>query len=307
MLNGLFKRLIIGLVCSVLTLSLVLAVSAADGPSKEGPIRTDCIECHESVVTHWQDSSHGQAASNSAFLQAWGEKGSPEECLSCHTTNYDPETGTSEEDAIACGVCHFGQTGPHPETAMPTDPSSRLCGTCHIDTFDQWQVSAHGEGELTCVRCHNPHTTSLKTGTMEDLCITCHNEEAYYYNFTSHAQEGLSCNDCHFRVSDSEMGNGHGRRLHTWEVDLETCSECHGLSMHFPSIESQEGDQAMMWTTFASEDEESGSTPTPLIDEPERAEAGPFNYLVVAAVGMGFGIAVTPWAEKWYRRLISKD
>ena len=77
--------------------------------------------------------------------------------------------------------------------------------------------------------------------------------------------------------------------------------------MHFPSMDTQEGDQAMMWTAFASEEEESGPTPAPLIDEPEPTEAGPFNYLVVAVVGMGFGIAVTPWVEKYYRRVVSKD
>lgn len=307
MVNGLAKRAIIGLVCSILALSIVLVVSADDGPSKEGPVRTDCIECHESVVNHWQESQHGQSASDPVFLEAWGEKGSPGECLECHTTNYNPETGMSEEDDIACAVCHSGQTGPHPETAMPTDPSSRLCGTCHIETHDQWQVSAHGEGELTCVRCHNPHTTDLKTGSMEDLCITCHNEEGHYYNYTSHAQEGLSCNDCHLKVSDNEMGDGHGRREHTWAVDLSTCTECHGMSMHFPSIGSDEVDSNMMWTTFASEEEETGPTPTPLTDSPEETEPGPFNYLVVAVVGMGFGVAVTPWVEKYYRRLVSKD
>jgi hypothetical protein len=42
-------------------------------------------------------------------------------------------------------------------------------------------------------------------------------------------------------------------------------------------------------------------------EEPAPQPAQPLNYLLVAAVGMGFGAAVTPLAENWYRRLSSKD
>ena len=306
MLKLLLKRLLVGLLCTLVILPLAIVVSAADGPTKEGPVRTDCIECHEGVVTHWEQSDHGQASSNKVFVDAWESEGSPDHCLSCHTTNFDSETGTWEADGISCMVCHSGQSGPHPETAMPTDPSTRLCGTCHTDTYDQFEVSAHNAGALVCVRCHNPHTTDLRTGAMEDLCIDCHNEESHYYNFTAHAQEGLSCNDCHLRISDSDMGEGHSRRQHTFEVDLVTCTECHGVSMHFPSVDPDGDTQAMMWTAFGETEESATNTPTPLSNEPDPTLPQPINYLLVAAVGMGFGIAITPWAESRFRQIKAK-
>lgn len=313
MQKRLVMRLIVGLCCALLALALT-AVGGEAGASpdefrQEGPVRTDCQECHGSVVENWGDSAHGQAVTDPVFQEAWAEAGNPVECLSCHVTNYDPESGEYDEEGIACKTCHSGQSGPHPETPMPTDPSSRLCGTCHIDTHAEWEVSAHGEGELACVRCHNPHTTTLKEGNMRDLCTTCHTDEGHFYNYTGHAMEGLQCTDCHLRVSDSPMGEGHGQRLHTFDVDLATCTECHGQEMHFPATNtSASGAEELMQTAYAPVTDaacemEDGA----IIEEPPQQPAQPLNYLLVAAVGMGFGAAVTPVAEKWYHRFFSRD
>lgn len=310
MLRKLSKKALLG-VLGALTACLFLAmVTEAGSARQEGPIRNDCQECHESVVTHWQSSAHGQATSDPAFQAEWKEKGSPTECLVCHTTNYDPETETWESDGIACSSCHFGQTGPHPETPMPTDSSSRLCGSCHIDTHAEWQVSAHGEGELTCVRCHSPHTTALKAGSIGDLCMSCHNEEGYHYEFTGHGQEGLLCTDCHLSVSESPIGEGHGKRVHTFSVSLDTCNECHAQEMHRVDQASTVDTRANpMWSVYApTEDAACEITPVPIVtEEPSSPPTQPYHYLLVAAVGMGFGIAVTPVAESWLKRRNSKD
>ena len=310
MMNRLVKRLLVGLCFGLVAVTLAVAVGEAGSPRQEGPVRTDCQECHESVVTHWETSAHGQAAADPIFQEAWNEAGNPPECLSCHTTNYDPETGTWETDGIACSVCHSSQTGPHPETAMPTDPSARMCGTCHIDTHSEWSESAHGEGELTCVRCHNPHTTDLKTGSMQDLCTTCHNEEGHFYGYTGHAQQGLQCTDCHLRISDSPVGEGHGKRVHTFYVDLETCTQCHGEEMHFPLMNGEEaGATDTMWPAYNPTSSEAceNDEVLPINEEPVPPPAQPLNYLVVAAVGIGFGMAITPVAESWIRRRSTKD
>jgi formate-dependent nitrite reductase cytochrome c552 subunit len=303
MLKALTTRIAMGICFALVTVLLAAAVGEASPQVQEGPVRTDCQDCHESVVTHWEKSAHGQATNDLVFQEAWNEEGSPSECLTCHTTGLDLDTGQWETDGIACSVCHSPQEAPHPETAMPTDPSSRLCGTCHIDTYNEWQVSTHGEGEMTCVRCHNPHTTGLKVGNMQDLCSTCHNEEGHYFPNTAHAQQGLLCTDCHLRVTDSEMGEGHGRRQHTFNVDLKTCNECHGDEMHLPA----EGTTSM-WSEFAATNRSvSNINNNPVSDEPESTPAHPFNYAVVAVVGLAFGVAVTPYAEGWVKRFQGKD
>ena len=144
---------------------------------------------------------------------------------------------------------------------------------------------------------------------MRDLCTTCHTDQGHFYGYTSHATEGMACTDCHLRVSDSPAGEGHGQRLHTFEVDLATCTQCHGEEMHFPATEAAASGAAdLMRTAYAPLDEsacvaEEGA----IIEEPAPQPAQPLNYLLVAAVGMGFGAAVTPVAENWYRRLSSKD
>jgi len=311
MMNRHAKRFIVGTFCALFASVLAVTIGEAGPAQQEGPVRTDCQECHGSVVTHWQDSAHGQAAVDEAFQESWQDQGSPPECLSCHATEYDAETGEIFSEGIACGTCHSGQTGPHPETPMPTDPSSRLCGTCHVDTYAEWETSAHGEGELACVRCHNPHTTQLKVGNMRDLCTACHNQEGHFYPYTAHSQQGLQCTDCHLRVTDSPMGEGHGQRLHTFAVDLETCNQCHSEEMHFPADDNTTEASAVTSTGYApiytSADQEASMNSESLIEEPASQPVQSLNYLVVAAVGMGFGVAATPFAESWYRRLTKRD
>ncbi len=62
----------------------------------------------------------------------------------------------------------------------------------------------------------------------------------------------------------------------------------------------------LMWSVYGSENAEEaaacetiGINGTPVIEEPAPQPAKPFNYLIIAAVGMGFGMAVTPFAESW--------
>lgn len=305
---GIVKRTSVGICCALVALLFTFAVGEAGRTAQDGPVRTDCLECHESFVIHWEQSGHGLAGSDPVFREAWEERDSPEECLSCHVTGYDATTGEWEADGIACSVCHSEPTGPHPETVMPTDPSSRLCGSCHVETEAEWRVSAHGQGEMACVRCHSPHTTDLKIGNMRDLCTTCHNDEGHFYAYTSHAQEGLLCTDCHLRVSDSPVGEGHGQRVHTFTVDLETCNQCHGEGMHLPADESVVSSDVVVPANYPIGDFQSRlGLATEVNGEPTAAPAQPLNYLIIAVVGIGFGAAITPWAERVYRRLVGKD
>ena len=40
-----------------------------------------------------------------------------------------------------------------------------------------------------------------------------------------------------------------------------------------------------------------------LTENPAVGSPKPWGYLLVAAAGAGLGVAVSPWAEDWYRRL----
>ncbi|MFN2188686.1 MAG: multiheme c-type cytochrome [Candidatus Promineifilaceae bacterium] len=304
----LVKRLISGIVMALLLCLAAAAVSAAGPPNQSGPVREDCDQCHGSVVESWEQSAHGHALDNAEFQEALKENGGEGDCLTCHTTGFDPESGEWVSDGVACLACHEGQTGPHPETAMPTNSSSRNCSTCHVETYEEWQNSAHGEGELSCVRCHNPHTATLRAGSMEELCANCHNKESYFYNTTAHAEQDLGCTDCHLKITESPMGEGHGLREHTFAVDLETCNQCHADQMHLvgPDAESETAAITIINNPPASGDD-GGNNKEVMTAEPEPATASPVNYLFVAIVGLMFGVTVTPLAENWIGRLRNRD
>ncbi len=317
-------RLLVGLACGLSLALFTIMVTQAQSDVVD-PLPDDCVECHEEIVVNAEASLHGQAFADSVFQETWQEKGSPSECLVCHTTGYDEGTHSYEEEGVGCATCH--EMGPnsahHPEQVMPVDRSSESCGTCHVDTHEEWALSQHGEEELACVRCHNPHTTSLKKESVQEVCIDCHNEEAYFYAFTAHSQESMICTDCHLQTSETPMGEGHGKRTHTFAVDLNTCNECHEQQMH-----ATNQDVAFMGTmseAMGSDTNEDGEvTPCEALETLKRArndiivpsevnqqedlapeapnQSAPLSFLIAAGFGLMLGVIVTPVAERAYRK-----
>ncbi len=296
MLKRMLSRFFIGL-CFALPAGLVVVAVGQASPYQQDQPLEDCQECHEIIRTHWEDSAHGNALSNPAFQEAWARQANSESCLPCHTTGFDPEAGTWEAEGITCVVCHHPVSENHPEQIMPTDVSSRLCGGCHLDTYDEWADSAHAQEDLACVRCHSPHTASLKATDTQELCRACHNEEVHFYSYTAHFQEGLLCTDCHLRVTDTQPGEGHGQRMHTFTVGRESCGgECHGDEMHFYISEGAAPDTP----------EQAGMAPligdTILQSEPDPVS--PMGFATLAGLlGMAFGMILAPWLERWFQRL----
>lgn len=299
MLKSWIWRIVVG-ICFAMPMAFIAVAVVQARPSLQETTQDECQDCHESIQTHWADSAHAQAADDVAFQEAWQQEGSPIECLSCHTTGFDLESGTWEQEGVTCAVCHFPVSEEHPEAIMPTDISSRLCGTCHVDTYSEWEISSHGQEELACVRCHNPHTTGLKKSDVQEVCQACHNQETHFFTYTGHAEEGLLCADCHLRVSEAQMGEGHGQRQHTFVVDIETCTSCHGDNMHYPT--GNESDQ--MAPIAASSTLPLGRATVSAQPNP----VSPLGFAVIAAlVGMGSGMILAPWLENWYRRSSRED
>lgn len=296
------RSILIGLCLSVPLLFITVMVGEARTPRQE-PTGDECQSCHGEIHDEWVDSMHGQATDNRDFLQAWKEEGSPSECLACHTTGYDPATGTYEAEGITCDTCHDPAPADHPQEIMPINATADACGTCHVDTFQEWQVSQHGDQSLACINCHNPHSTSVKADGSQELCATCHNEETHFYAFTAHAEKGLLCTDCHLRVSDEEMGQGHGQRVHTFDVDLKSCTQCHGAEMHYP-VQSAMGPQEEAAGEAPIVPAEFAPTPEPLAEavQPAPRDANPFNYVLAVGLGLGLGIIVAPGIEALYRQ-----
>ena len=264
-------------------------------PTLAQPAAEECTACHNLIGDHWINSAHGQASTNEAFNKAWDEQGNLPVCMTCHSTGYDADTQTWETPGVSCQTCHTPYNNNHPEEVMATDMSSRLCGNCHLETITQWQESVHGSENLTCNQCHNPHTTGLKTENSQDLCLACHRDKVHSFELTVHAANGLLCTDCHLRVSDVELGEGHGKRVHTFDVDLETCTGCHGEGLHIGPLNltgSQNTRGLLVDPNLAQ---------PALLAEPE--EVSPVGYTILGTLlGVGTGMVIAPWLEKWFRR-----
>lgn len=307
------KLMIAGLACVVFLVLWVVTASWA-ATAQAAPMRQDepteagsdeCIGCHEGLRGYWENSTHAHALSDPIYREAMEAADNPQECLACHTTGYDPQTGEYQAEGVTCLACHYPVVGNHPDQYMPTDVSSRLCGTCHQDTIKQWEDSNHGQQGMTCNQCHNPHTNEIKAGNSQELCQSCHREESQHYVYTGHAAKGLLCTDCHLRVRDSSHeGGDHGQRQHTFAVDLDTCNECHASEMHAESgqamginLESEVAcypapiaEEIAMTTTAAKE-----SAP-PVAAAP--AAPSPLVYILPAGFGVVFGALVAPWIDR---------
>lgn len=248
------RKLIFGLIGALIFAVPVAATSPAAGVH-QADTPEDCRECHQITYSHWAESEHAAA-----------------------------------EDEVVCTTCHSPVPADHPDRIMPTDISSRMCGDCHKDTFDQYELSIHQDNEMACVNCHDAHGTTIKTETSEELCEGCHRENVHFFEFTPHADEGLTCVDCHLTIEDP--GTGEGLRRHTFSVGLDTCRECHIDEMHYPNPELDTPPAA-------------GQTQAGFLPGSEEAYAGsPLQFVLLAAIiGMGAGLVLSPWIERWYRRL----
>lgn len=306
-------RLSISLLCAVISASIALVILQADAQAVEltQASTENCGSCHSDFMQSWSGGAHGTALSDPIFNSAWTEQGQPGACLVCHTTGYDPATGTWEAEGVTCENCHNPIPENHPTDPMPVDKSTDLCGTCHSDTrfgWDNWKISAHYQRHMTCTVCHDTHSASLKSvigsdQTSEDasgLCINCHQEHAMNFPYTSHHEQGLSCVNCHVTHEDLEEDVAHSIPDHSFRADLSSCTQCHESQMHGPGVAEILGDAL-------SPISQADTTSTPVISQEPQA-VSPAGYAGLAGfVGLAAGMVLSPWLEKTFRRMNKKS
>jgi predicted CXXCH cytochrome family protein len=326
-----FERLIIALVFALLAAGVTLVVAQAQTPvppvatpaaeNPPGSSYESCFACHEDINDSWKQGPHGQALSDPVFANAWNEQGQPGVCLVCHTTGYDPATGSSDAEGVTCEACHSPIPVNHPVDNMPVDKSPDLCGKCHSDprfASNNWMLSAHYQRALTCSVCHNPHSAAMKTvqGTTTNaqdasaLCENCHKDAMNNFPSSKHAEVGVTCVNCHlgFNVGNEDstvnFAEVHKAPDHSFVPTLETCNKCHSTQMHAPG-------QSV--AAAAIKIEEAGGTATPaptpvVISTPpitnQPSTVSPVGYAGLAGlVGLAAGMVLAPWLERFYHRV----
>jgi len=220
-------RRVVGLVAAA-ALSLLAGRWAA---ATESPA---CAECHEDEAAQWKASSHSRAM-GASFLAEWGKQGKKWECLVCHTSVADKAKGTYALEGVNCASCHGPANPDHPDkTKMLVKVGSETCQACHIQTFAEWRVSAHGQKDVGCMACHKMHAMELRKEDPDQMCGSCHTERLQDFAHATHKQKGLHCITCH--MPDPNAGHakmkGTGARGHSYGVGAETCAGCHRVQVH---------------------------------------------------------------------------
>lgn len=198
-------------------------------PEATSEVVQSCAECHIDTALEWEASAHAQAYHSEGFQQALSD-GADDSCFACHTTGYTPFNGEYSHAGVTCEACHGETPANHPDEPVLVEPGLEVCATCHETTYQEWQVSAHGNEGIECTSCHNPHEQALRFGTAEELCLNCHQEERTDYVHVSH--EGEMCSDCHWHRGTFDMdvhlitgelsSSGHDA-----QVETLACIDCH--------------------------------------------------------------------------------
>jgi predicted CXXCH cytochrome family protein len=194
----------------------------------------ECAVCHQEAYEAWQGSTHAGAYTDPKFIEARMRAGNPTYCFSCHTTGYDPTSGKSETEAVACRACHTAKSDDAPGPHMTVDKSSQMCGECHTGThspnYDEWLVSKHATVNVGCVDCHSTHDGHLRMEDTAELCTSCHKSAAAD---SVHGADGMTCTDCHMASGDEVVDSLSGQRNgagHTFSIPANVCAKCHGMT-----------------------------------------------------------------------------
>ncbi|HVM60982.1 MAG TPA: multiheme c-type cytochrome [Verrucomicrobiae bacterium] len=219
-------------VCLLIAAACATARRAlADDEEKEAD---RCILCHEQETKEWQASPHAQTMGD-MFLNEWGKEGKKWECLVCHTSQFDRQSGKFSHQGVSCESCHGAMKEDHPDKSKMTLPvTSEVCQGCHAVTYGEWRVSAHGQKNIRCFDCHKMHQMQLRKDQPDQMCGTCHTERLKDFSHATHSIEGLHCLSCHMpEVKGAGMKiRGLGVRGHTFGVGAETCAGCHRDMVH---------------------------------------------------------------------------
>ena len=188
------------------------------------------------VTGFFQIAYVGKAYEDPAFQDMWRDSGSEFSCLACHATGADIETKSFAFPGVTCESCHGIMDKGHSkkDAPMPLPVTSEICKKCHTRTYQEWQLSKHGQGGIRCFDCHGVHKQSLRSSGGDQLCGACHSQRLEDFAHATHQLEGLHCNTCHMpQFVEHDCVNGIcDTTAHTLFVGAETCSRCHADMVH---------------------------------------------------------------------------
>jgi len=206
----------------------------------------NCAVCHETQFNEWNQTAHSQAFTDPIFQDQWKAQGSPDVCLSCHTTNFDESSGDYQFENVGCELCHA------PRGENIEDSSSSSCSSCHsvthYPTYTEWLESEHSHNGVDCDSCHDPMTLNLRAKDPNTLCKGCHLTEKLEQVAEEHGSVDYECLDCHMTTSLVDFENEeNGMTGHSFipAVPDPDCSSCHDVTLDAHTVWGTTNDNCM--------------------------------------------------------------
>lgn len=199
-----------------------------------------CESCHPEEYADWKNTVHAQAALDPVFREQFNKSHNQGDCLKCHTTGFDKESGKFTWEGVTCEACHGPYKQGHPAAqTMQLPMESSTCRVCHQAAFQEWGKSQHAKQKIECFDCHRSHTQGLRTGSAETLCAACHNNEQTQFAHSLHGIGGVECGNCHMAEMQKNTAGGASTagaviqaKSHTFVVPADVCNRCHSNTIH---------------------------------------------------------------------------
>ena len=153
-----------------------------------------CLRCHSGEsMTIMGETAHGDATDPHAPYAVQG-------CESCHGPG-SLHVSRARGGAGFPALLRFGEDSTRPQ-------QTAACLNCHAEDMGEtegmeWTGSAHDTPRITCVGCHQLHTTDdplTDTTKQTENCMRCHEDEiAVHPRFEDKGIvfDNLICSDCH--------------------------------------------------------------------------------------------------------------
>jgi len=202
-----------GLICATAVGASASENKTAGAPTKEAAA-TDfvgaetCATCHEEVAKGFASNPHSKLA------EAHGKTGVT--CEGCHGAGREHVDGGGDKTKIF---------NPANATAKQVDDK---CLGCHQGKHANFERSAHGENNVSCISCHDVHNSkeeSLLKAPQSKLCFQCHTDVKPQFSMPFHhkVNEGLvQCSDCH-----DPHGSFGKKALRSSAQQDAVCTKCH--------------------------------------------------------------------------------
>ncbi len=168
-----------------------------------------CATCHQEVAKGFANNPHARLAEMHG--------GSGVTCEGCHGGGKAHVEGGGDIAKIF---------NPAKATAKQVDEK---CLGCHQGKHANFERSAHGEGNVSCLGCHSVHASTTPEHLLKaeepQLCFQCHTDVKPQFSMPFHhkVEEGLvKCSDCH-----DPHGTFGEKGLRSSTQQDAVCTKCH--------------------------------------------------------------------------------